>query len=197
MESVQNIWKLHFASEIWSCENFTRGKGDAKFSHLRKVMRNSFSTWCSRLQMARTSSFQLWFAHCLKRWTPDFLSFETIYSIYTMDSRKCFKFFLKLLSFWISHSMWRFRNAIRNCLMLDFSLCFSSLLLLIGLENYCQGLNKILPHSWLASMIKKLPKTPKLAKNWLVTLAKVLNVPIELKGNNYYSKVFKRVYKKL
>ena len=46
-------------------------------------------------------------------------------------------------------------------------------------------------------MIKKLPKAPKLAKNLLVKLVRVLNVPIELKGNKYYSKVFKRVYKKL
>ena len=46
-------------------------------------------------------------------------------------------------------------------------------------------------------MIKKLSKTSKLTKNLLVTLARVLNVPIELKGNKYYSKVFKRVYKKL
>ena len=42
-------------------------------------------------------------------------------------------------------------------------------------------------------MIKKLPKTPKLAKNLLVTLARFLNVSIELKSINYYSKVFKTV----
>ena len=149
------------------------------------------------LPMAINCSFQLLFAHHLKRWTPKFPIFEMIYSIYAMDSKKCSKFVFKLLSFWISHSMRRFRNAIRNCFMLDFSLCISSLLLLIGLETYCQGFHKILPHSWLASMIKKLLKTPKLAKNWLVTLAKVLNVPIELKGINYYLKVFKRVYNKL
>ena len=46
-------------------------------------------------------------------------------------------------------------------------------------------------------MIKNLSKTSKLAKNWLVMFARVLNVPIKLKGNKYYSKVFKRVYKKL
>ena len=164
--------------------------GLRKFRKAEKGLRNSFSTWCSCLQMAITSSFQLRFAHRLKSWTPDFPSFEKIYSMYIMNSRKCSKFVLKLLHFWISHSM-------RNCFMLDFSLYFSSLHLLIGLETYCQGLQKILPHSWLASMIKKLPKTPKLAKNWLVTLARVLNVPIELKGNKYYSKVFKRVYNKL
>ena len=61
----------------------------------------------------------------------------------------------------------------------------------------CHGIYQVLPHSWLVLMIKKLSKTSKLAKNWLVTLARVLNVPIKLKGNKYYSKVFKRVYKKL
>ena len=56
----------------------------------------------------------------------------------------------------------------------------------------CHGLYQVLPHSLLVLMIKKLPKAPKLAKNWLVTLVRVLNVPIELKGNKYYSKVFKK-----
>ena len=46
-------------------------------------------------------------------------------------------------------------------------------------------------------MIKKLSKTPKLAKNLSVTFSTVFNVPIELKGNKYYSKVFKIVYNKL
>ena len=46
-------------------------------------------------------------------------------------------------------------------------------------------------------MIKKLSKTLKLAKNLLETLARVFNVPIELKGNKYYSKVFKIVYNTL
>ena len=32
---------------------------------------------------------------------------------------------------------------------------------------------------------------------WLETIAKVLNMLIKLKGNNYYSKVFKRVNYKL
>ena len=59
------------------------------------------------------------------------------------------------------------------------------------------GLYQVLPHSWLVLMIKKLSKISKLAKNWLVTLARILNMPIELKANKYYSKVFKRVYKKL
>ena len=44
---------------------------------------------------------------------------------------------------------------------------------------------------------KKAIKTPKLAKNLLETFARVFNVPIELKGNEYYLKVFKRVYNKL
>ena len=68
------------------------------------LLRNSFSAWCSRLQMAITSSFQLWFAHYLKHWSPDFPSFKIIYSMYTMNSIKCSKFVIQLLSFWISHS---------------------------------------------------------------------------------------------
>ena len=153
-----------------------------------RVMRNSFSAWCSCLQMAITSSFQLRFAHHLKHWIADFPSFEIIYSMYTIDSRKFSKFILQLLFFWISHSMSRFRIAMRNCFILDFFLWFSSLHLLIGLEAYFQEFHKILPHPWLASTIKK---PPKLAKIWLKTFARVLNVPIELKGINYYSKCLK------
>ena len=44
---------------------------------------------------------------------------------------------------------------------------------------------------------KKLSKTPKLNTFWLETIVRVLNMPIELKGNNYYSEVFKRVNYKL
>ena len=42
---------------------------------------------------------------------------------------------------------------------------------------------------------KKLSKTPKLNTIWLETIAKVLNMPIELKGNNYYSKELITSYK--
>ena len=41
----------------------------------------------------------------------------------------------------------------------------------------CHGLYQVLSHFWLFLMIKKLSKTSKLAKNWLVTLVRVLNVP--------------------
>ena len=44
---------------------------------------------------------------------------------------------------------------------------------------------------------QKAIKTPKLNTIWLETIARVLNMSIELKGNNYYSKVFKRVNYKL
>ena len=40
-------------------------------------------------------------------------------------------------------------------------------------------------------------KSTKTYTIWLETIAKVLNILIELKGNNYYSKVFKRVNYKL
>ena len=49
------------------------------------------------------------------------------------------------------------------------------------------------PQSRIALVIKKAIKIPKLNTNWLEVLAKVLNMLIGLKGNKYYSKVFKRV----
>ena len=60
-------------------------------------------TWCGCLQMAITSSFQLQFMHHLKRWTPNFLSFETTYSRNEMDSREYSKYVQQLLSSWILH----------------------------------------------------------------------------------------------
>ena len=44
---------------------------------------------------------------------------------------------------------------------------------------------------------QKAIKTPKLNTIWLETIARVLNMLIGLKGNNYYSRVFKRVNYKL
>ena len=44
---------------------------------------------------------------------------------------------------------------------------------------------------------KKAIKTPKLNTIWLELIARVLNMLIGLKGDNYYSKVFKRVNYKL
>ena len=61
----------------------------------------------------------------------------------------------------------------------------------------CHELYKDLPHSWIALVIKKLSKIPKLDTIWLKTIARVLNMPIELKGNKYHSTVFKRVNYKL
>ena len=115
----------------------------------------------------------------------------------------------QLLFLLISHAIRNFRIDMRNCYMLDFFIWFSSLhlwlawqpiakfgkglwsapklgfFMYLSFNLHCHGLHKILPHSLLVSMIKKLPKTPKLAKNWFVTLARFLNVPIELKSIKY------------
>ena len=61
----------------------------------------------------------------------------------------------------------------------------------------CHELYKDLPHSWIALVVKKLSKTLNFNTIWLEMIARVLSMPIELKGNNYYSKVFKRVNCKL
>ena len=44
---------------------------------------------------------------------------------------------------------------------------------------------------------QKAIKTPKLNTIWLELIARVINMLIGLKGDNYYSKVFKRVDYKL
>ena len=62
---------------------------------------NFRTTWCSCLQMAITSSFQLQFVHRLKCWTPDFLSLKMRYSMHEMDPRKYSKCVQQLLSSWI------------------------------------------------------------------------------------------------
>ena len=72
------------------------------FRKLILQLRNFSLAWCDCLQMAITSLFQLRFAHRLKRWTYNFLSFEIIYSMYKMNSRKCSKCVLQMLSSWIS-----------------------------------------------------------------------------------------------
>ena len=53
------------------------------------------------------------------------------------------------------------------------------------------------PQSHIALVIKKLSKHQNLTHFLLELIAMVLNMPIELKGDNYYSKVFKRVNSKL
>ena len=74
----------------WICEMALVCQGVV--SQLRNTLRNfrrAFrSTLCSCLQTAITSSFQLRFIHRLKRWTPNFLRFETKYSMHEMDSIK-------------------------------------------------------------------------------------------------------------
>ena len=53
------------------------------------------------------------------------------------------------------------------------------------------------PQSQICFGDQKAIKTPKLNTIWLELIARVLNMLIGLKGDNYYPKVFKRVYYKL
>ena len=68
-----------------------------------RSLQNWPSTWCDRLPMALTSSFQLRIVYRLKRWIADFTSFETKYNIHKLSSRKCSKSVQQLLSSWILH----------------------------------------------------------------------------------------------
>ena len=101
---------------------------------------------------------------------------------------------------------WAIRKGLRNSWMLDsFSVSLPCILDWFGkgfealqnLDSSCNlasillwhGLYQVLPHSWVVLMIKKLSKTLKLAKNLLVTFARILNMPIELKGKILFKSV--------
>ena len=123
---------------------------------------NFAQAWSSYLPKAISSSFQLQIVHGLKRWIFDFLSFEMVYSMQKMDFGKCSK------------------SAKEDCsccpLFSSFSLCFSLLL----------------SFAWLVLMIQKAVKTLKLAINMIRSHFQVLNMPIGIKMENYYTKVLKR-----
>ena len=147
--------------------------------------------------MAVTPSFQLQIAHRLKHWIFDFLGFETTYSMHKLNFRKC------------SKSGWH--DCHQEYASWQISLCFSSL---HSGFAYGKGLQSFgsscfwalhcfaMDSKELCSILdcfgdQKAIKTPKLNTIGLELLAKVLNMLIGLKGNNYYSKVFKRVNYKL
>ena len=90
---ISQVEGLHFAAKGWF-----------RSHHLViSQLQNWPSAWCDWLPIAITSSFQLRFAHCLKRWISDFPSFKTKYSMHEMSSRKCSKSVQHLLSSWILH----------------------------------------------------------------------------------------------
>ena len=68
------------------CEITSQQKGD--FAALCKMLPSAWSDW---LALAATSLFQLRIVHRLKYWIFDFLSFEMVYSMHQLDSRKCSK----------------------------------------------------------------------------------------------------------
>ena len=144
-------------------------------------------------------------------WLCDFASCEIILQL--INSLSCSDSFPLSLLQVAKISQVGFHN-LRNCWMVDFFYDFLPCILIwlwqrvMKLQSlvsswiwastcFFHELYKDLPHSWIVLVIKKLWKTPKLNIIWLETIARVLNMPIELKCNNYYSKVFKRVNYKL
>ena len=164
---------------------------------------NTKSLSLMHLAMAVTSSFQLRIAYRLKHWIVDFLRFEMVYSMHQLNFRKCSK---------------SAQEDYNYCSLFS-SLCFSSLhcSFLAYFERLWQRamelqsfvlhefeIPKALPWTIYSSPSfldcfgdQKVIKTPKLNTIWSELIARVLNMLIGLKGNNYYSKVFKRVNYKL
>ena len=138
--------------------------------------------------MAVTPSFQLWIANRLKHWIVDFLSFETTYSMHKLNSKKC------------SKSGWY--DCHQECFMLDFSLfpllafricLWQRTLKLQSLSSSCFWVFHCfaMDSKYLSSISdcfgdKKAIKTPKLNTIWLELNARVLNMLIGLKCDNYY-----------
>ena len=130
-------------------------------------------------------------------WLP---SFETTYSMHNLSSRKCSKSGWQLLSSRMLHG--RFFSFLP---FLAFMICLWKRAL--KLQSF--GSSCFWAFHCFAMDSKELfsisdcfgdqitNKNTKTYTIWLEIIAKVLNMLIELKGNNYYSKVFKRVNYKL
>ena len=94
---------------IRGLRNFT-----AKGQHFRsprlisQPCKNLPLDWSDRFPMAVAPSFQLRITYRLKHWIADFLVFETTYSMYKLNSRKC------------SKGVWH--DCHLECFMADFSL---------------------------------------------------------------------------
>ncbi|WKA04196.1 hypothetical protein VitviT2T_022253 [Vitis vinifera] len=80
----------HFAAISKLKSDFAAQSCEIPFQMVSRL-RNSRSTLRACLQTTITSSFHLQIAYRLKRWTPDFPSFETRYRMHNLSSRKCFK----------------------------------------------------------------------------------------------------------
>ena len=142
--------------------------------------------------MAVTLSFQLRIAHRLKHWIFDFLSFETTYSMHNWTSRSAPKVVemsvIKNASCWFSlclpslHSRFAYGKGLQSFS----SSCFWAF--------HCFAMDSKELSSILDCFGDQITnKNTKTYTIWLEMITKVLNMLIGLKGDNYYSKVFKRV----
>ena len=161
---MANIWV--YTSGFRSCE-------------MAFGLQNFRTTWCSCLQTAITSSFQLRFAHRLKRWTSNFPIFE--------KKRNGIQEVLEICPTVV---------VLLNFLMLDFSHFPPCIFYWLWQRTTkLQSLNS--PCKWASIFFAMDYIEPSLILDcfgdqkaiWLEVIARVLNMPIELKGNNYYSEV--------
>ena len=116
------------------------------------------SAWSDLLPMALTSSFQLQFANRLKHWIVDFLIFETTYSMYKLDFRKCSKTDWHDCHKKLLHGRFLFASppCIPDLLMAK---DFKALVLHVSeLSIAFPWIPKNSPQSWFALVIKKLSK---------------------------------------
>ena len=166
-ENSHHAW----AVRIWKvlCEFRTSFAQAESVVRISRCCANFAQAWSSCLPNAISSSFQLQIIHSLKSWILDFLSFEMVYSMQKMEFGKCSK------SAKEDYSCCPMFSSFSLCLFFLFA-CFSSLLL---------------SFTWLVLMIQKAVNILKLATNMIRSHCQVLNMPIGIKMENYYTKVLK------
>ena len=104
--SVANIEKLqeNFAAVQEGCEISQHER------HHFAALWNLHLVWSDQLPMVVTPSFQPWIVHRLKHWIANFSSFETIYSMHKLNSRKCSKSDWQWLSSGMLHGRFLFAS---------------------------------------------------------------------------------------
>ena len=187
--SVENIGKLQ--------ENFTTVQDGCEISQYEghhfaakgwfRSPWNWPSALCDRLPMALTSSFQLQITYHLKHWIDDFSNFKTTYGMHKLSSRKCSKSVQQLLSSWILHV--RFLSLLSLLSFMIYlwqrALKLQSFCSLCFWASHCFAMDSIELSSILDCFGDQITiKSTKTYTIWLEMIAKVLNMIIELKGNN-------------
>ena len=125
LDAIPEVEEAKHQSGSGWIRNWCNFEVDFEFINwISKSFWNDPSTLCSCFQMAKTSSFQLQFAHRLKHWNPDFPSFETIYNMYKNGLQEVLQICPQNQSIYYHKIFWVLNfHAAKSCFMPHFP-CF-------------------------------------------------------------------------